>query len=732
MAAGFGEHLGVSGWGSAGRHALAGGVTSVVAVAYCLSFSALIFSGSVKAGLPAALWGFLVAAAAVTLLAGAVTSLPAMLAGPRNPAVAVMSVLAVTIADAARDSGLSEADAVRHVLIAIAIATVLAGTATWALGYFRLGQIVRFVPYPVVAGFLAASGVLLIAGGLRVARGQAVTLGDLGGGLAASEWSRLALALAFAGALLALRRSRLGAGSLPLGIIVASVLLDGVLWRSGGGQDWFLATDGGVAPWSPWTSLGGIDWWVISAGSIEIVSIVAVSLVALLLDITTLEVQRRGAADMDLEFRAIGGANLAVSPVGGLLVGYSIGPSRLIDALGGGSRLSGLAAGAGVAVVVLTGLDLSQFVPRPVLGGLLIYLGVGMVADAMKAPGRRSWLELGLAALIMVAIVAIGYPTGLVLGMIGASLTFAASYSRIGVVRRQVTRQAYAAPVERGPDELKWLSDAGWRIHILWLAGFVFFGSSNALYEEVRRVIGQDTAGRRRWVVLDCGRVIGIDAAAVLSLQKLVHWAQAERIVVAFAAPSEALLAELSAAGLTGADHMVRVFATRNDALEWCENALLSDGGPQRGDADKDAAFEGWLAGEIGEASARTLIDGYLERRMLDTGEVVCALGAPADTIELVAHGSVAVMVPGLGPHPIRVRRMTGRTVVGEMGFFRNLPRAASVMAEEPAIVYQMTRASYQRLLTADSALANRFLEMIVRSLANRVDVANREITALV
>ncbi|MEZ5856022.1 MAG: SulP family inorganic anion transporter [Hyphomicrobiaceae bacterium] len=732
MAIGQTAALGVKNWREAGRQVMAGGVTSVVAVAYCLSFSALIFAGELRVGLPAALWGFLVATAAVTLLAGRVTSLPPMLAGPRNPAVAVMSVLAVTIANEAASHGLSGAEVARHVLVALAIATVLTGTATWAIGHFRLGQIVRFVPYPVVAGFLAASGWLLIVGGLRVARGQPITITDFAGLLEAGEALRLGLAVMLAGGLLALRRSRLGAGSLPVGIIVASVLLDVGLWQSGQPGGWFLPTNGGAAAWSPWTSLGGIDWRLIASAGVEILSIVAVSLVGLLLDITTIEVQRRGAADMDEEFRAIGAANLAVASVGGLSVGYSIGPSRLIDALGGGSRLSGLAAGLGVAVAIASGLDLAQLVPRPVLGGLLIFLGAGLLMEALKAPGRRSWLELGLSVIILAAIVTLGYPTGIVLGMVGACLMFAASYSRIGVLRRHVTRQAYAAPVERSPEELQRLSEDGWRVHVLWLAGFVFFGSSNALYEEIRRVVGGDTSGRVRWVVLDCGRVIGIDASAILSLQKLVNWAQAERIVLVFASASEALLAELAAAGVAGERQMARVFVTRNDALEWCENELLRDVGAVSSMADKDRAFDEWLGLELGPEAGKRLIAGYLERHLLDTGEVVCALGAPADTIELVAHGSVSVMVPGLGSQPIRVRRMTGLTVVGEMGFFRELPRAASVMAEEKAVVYRMTRAAYRRLLEEDSALAARFLELIVRSLANRVDVANREITALV
>ncbi|MDX2156105.1 MAG: SulP family inorganic anion transporter [Hyphomicrobiaceae bacterium] len=728
------------GWAGAGhtmadgwREAMTGIVASLVTLAHCLSFSALIFAGELKSGFPSAFWGFLVATVAVSLLAGTVTTLPPMLAGPRNPAIAVMSVLATTVSAAAATAGLDAAEAARHVLIALAIAGLLTGIGIWALGYFRLGQIVRFVPFPVIAGFLAASGWLLIVGGAQVAIGSPMRLASGMPAVAAPELVRLAAAVAFAALLIGLRRARGGTALLPVAIVGATIALGVVLWLTGSHDGWYLASGGGatVGAWSPLASLGGLDWSIIGGAGVEIVSIAAVSMVALLLDITSLEVQRRAAADMDAEFRSIGAANLAAFAIGGLPVGHALNPSRLIDALGGRARIAGLAGGAAMGLVLVSGIDIAAMVPRPVLGGLLFFLGLGVLAEALKAPGRRSWIELALSLAIMAAIVWLGYLTGIVLGLIGACLLFAASYSRIGVVRRHVTRASFAAPVERAPEALRRLAEEGDRIHVLWLAGFIFFGSSNGLYEEIRRVTGRGSPGRPRWVVLDCGRVSGIDASALLSLEKLVNWAAAADVVLVFAGLSPTLAAELAEARIADPGKGMPVFATRNEALEWCEDGLLAGDGAVP-TADGPAELEGWLSIELGGDQARRLIDGYLERRDLAVGEVVCALGAPSDTIELVATGSVAVMVPGHGERPIRVRRMTGRTVVGEMGFFRELPRAASVVAEEPTVVYLMTRSEYRRLQAEEPELCARFLEFVVRALANRVDVANREITALI
>jgi SulP family sulfate permease len=714
------------GFGPLLRDWSAGVVASLVTLAHCLSFSALIFAGELSAGLPMALWGFMISTALVALLTGAVSTLPPLLCGPRNPVVAVMSVLALTVSAAAAAKGMTGGEAARHVLVALSIASLVTGVLIWLLGVFRLGQAVRFIPFPVIGGFLAASGLLLVAGGIRVGMGARFDPDLLfadGGVLL-----RLFATAMIAAVLLGTRRLRLGAMGLPIIIIAAAIAINLALWLLQARTGWYLSMAGGALGWSPLESISGIDWDILGSASVEIATIAAVSVAALLLDVSSLEVQRRAQADMDAEFRTNGGANLAVVAVGGLTVGVALNPSRLLDALGGRGRGAGLAGGLFVGLVLVSGLDIASLVPRPVLGGLLVFLGAGVVVEALQVPGERSRPEFALTLLIMGAIVGLGYLTGLVLGVVGACLLFAARYSRIDVIRRHVTRAQFAAPVERRLELARLLAEEGSRIHVLWLTGFVFFGSSNRLYEDIRQITSSTSAGRR-WVVLDCSGLTGIDASAVLSFQKLGNWAKAADVVLVFAGASPSLLAELTAGGLFGGQHG-RHFATRSEALEWSEDELLSSL-QGRMAVEGPAAFETWLSREIGKDAANRLIEGDLKRRELAAGEVVCALGAQADTIELVVAGSVAVIVPGLGERPIRVRRMTGGTVVGEMGFFRGLPRAASVIAEEPAIVYIMTRNDYERLIAEDPGLGAKFLGLVIRTLSDRVDAANREITAL-
>ena len=81
---------------------------------------------------------------------------------------------------------------------------------------------------------------------------------------------------------------------------------------------------------------------------------------------------------------------------------------------------------------------------------------------------------------------------------------------------------------------------------------------------------------------------------------------------------------------------------------------------------------------------------------------------------------------------PVRLRTMSGQTVIGEMGFFRHRPRAASVAAQDDAVLYTLTRERMDRMLKEEPELGRSFLEFIIRALSDRVDFANREIAALI
>lgn len=722
------------------RSAGAGLAASLLAIAYSLSFSALLFHGALAAGLPMGFSALLVGSALVGAYVALGSRIVPAAAGPNNPAVAVLVVLAGSVSSLVMSGGGDAASAVRHVLLAFTFATLLTGVLLYGLGALKLGAYVRFVPYPVIGGFLAASGWLLATGGVTVVTGWSWSMSGVGAGAAgtfpSAAWPQLLAAFGFAGVVYGLKRATGRMNALPVAFLVSTLVFDLLLYGGyiDNAETWFLA--GSSEPLAWWPLAGGmggqIDWAVFAAVAMEMVSAAGVTALALLLDVSALEVARAKSFDLDEEFRINGAANILSAPFGGVMGKLSVNGTRLIDETGGTSRASGLIAALLTGAVAVFHVDLAHLVPAPVLGGLLIFIGLSVLSDVLfRSPARRAWSDYALALLIMAAIIHSGYLAGVILGFVGACLMFALSYSRIGVIRRHLTRRVFASNVDRSAAAMRRLEDEGQRIHLFWLAGYLFFGSAHGLFEAIRRALQSVPLGQRTFAILDLADVSGFDTSALLSLVKLRNLAEERGLTLVFAGAPQTMIAALQRLDLIGAKRPHRTFGDRNAALAWCEDAILSeqtDAGTVAGDSEGSLAV--WLGSELGAAAAGR-VARYFERRALAVGDVLYREGEAASSIDLIAGGSAVITLERDGGAAHLVRRMAKCSVVGEMGFFRNGRRTATVTAETETVVFTLTREAYRRLIAEEPDAGAAFLDFIIRTLSDRLEFANKGLAAL-
>ena len=148
----------------------AGTICSILSIAYCLSYAALIFTGPLE--------HLLSYGVAVTFLSAAVggsivalrSSLPFAVAGPDSNISVVLAALVATSSSAwslmAAPTFLSRPSS------PYARQRRLTGLLLCVLGFTRAGRAIRFVPYPVIGGFLGATGWLMITGAIQVVANQ--------------------------------------------------------------------------------------------------------------------------------------------------------------------------------------------------------------------------------------------------------------------------------------------------------------------------------------------------------------------------------------------------------------------------------------------------------------------------------------------------------------------------------------------------------------------------------
>jgi SulP family sulfate permease len=720
-----------------GRDAMAGTISAIVNIAYCISFSALIFQGSIAAGFPLGLAALIMGTMVTGVVVALTTTLVPADAGPDTPAVAVMSVLATTVAAGLAAKGADTETMIINVMVAITVSTFLTGAVLFGLGGLKLGQWLRFVPFPVIGGFLAASGFLLITGGVEVITGSNLTLSP-------SSWAivadmryapQIAVGLAFALFIVLLKRWMDDYLTLPIAFFIFLVVLNVILlWFVNDPEtqaNWYLAAVGALQLWWPIEAVAthDIDWGVMVLSSAEIGAVCGVTAISMLLDVSSLEVARQKSADLDKEFRTNGFANVLASVLGGVAGNLSLNNSLLLQQAGAVTRISGVSVAIVCGLVLFAGADIGSFVPKAILGGMLAYLGTMILIEALvRSPAQRSQTDLALAIAIALVILYFGYLVGVVLGVVGACLLFALSYSRIGVIRRHLTRYELSSSVDRSPEQTRLLQEEGKRVHVFWLSGFIFFGSSNGLFERIRREIEGQKEKPVGYIVLDFSAVQGLDTSAVLSLVKLRNYCEERDVTLVFSGLSDAMHAAFLGAGFFGADRPHQAFATRNEAVEWCEDMVLLY--HEVGEASSHT-FETWLQSELGGDITFERVEPYMTRRELESGVVLFKQGEPSDSVVFQASGCVAITISGEYGRSIRLRRMLGHTVVGEMGFYRNVPRGANVVAEGASVVYILTREAFDRMQEEDSAAAAALHKLIIRLLSDRLEFANREISAL-
>jgi len=240
------------------KDVIAGLIASVVLIGNIVSFGALMFPGDLSGGVPVAIWAMLIGSCVGGIWIALSTSLPPLATSIDSPTGAALVLLSALTASDVRAAGGSLEAAVQSVMLVFTMATLLSGAVLYCLGICRWGSYFRFVPYPVVGGFLAATGYFLIAGAVGMTSGPtAFTLAGLASWKAVDA-ERLAAAALVLGIMVGLRRWVKTPFAMPATLIamwLASVATLHVLQLSGNEHGWYLPSLGALPAWRPFDAL---------------------------------------------------------------------------------------------------------------------------------------------------------------------------------------------------------------------------------------------------------------------------------------------------------------------------------------------------------------------------------------------------------------------------------------------------------------------------------------------
>jgi SulP family sulfate permease len=703
-------------------------VTATLSLAYSLSTSALIFSGPLQKYLGLGMASALVTAALAAFVTALASGFRFAVAGPTSTIAAALAVTVALIDPVLLE--MPENRVVPTVFAVLATATALTGLSLLALGFGRLGKIVRFLPFPVVAGFMGISGWLLASGAVRLTIGLPLTVSSLGPLMMPDKLMSLGMMICFAVFLFFVRRlfrnPTILPGILISGVIAANLAISG-FGLAGKGvlpNDFMIGSGSHFKYVFPLFSdqFGAIDWLIVASILPNILAVVFISVLTCLLTCSGLETDLDVDSDLDHELRVQGVANLVAVAAGGFIGLISVGTTRAAHASGGTGRAVGYITGFICLAALLSGISFIDNVPRFLIGGLQLALGAEVlwmwcIASRERMPLNEWLLVIGIVAVA----IWFGFMPAVLCGIAGGCVLFAFKVSRIEVVRRVYGLDERSSTVVRSEPEIKILAEHGARTKVIELYGFIFFGSAYQLLNVVQAIL----LHKPQRLILDFTNVSGGDSSTTVVLARLTKLLQREGTLLIFAGVPQRILALLHKADVI--DGSVTVVPDRETALQFAEVAILDE---VFAEGPESITLTTWLTQALGcEAHAHRLLP-LLQRTDFKAGDYICRQGDPTDSLIFIERGRIGVMIGAdAGEHCVRV--FGPHTIAGEQGFVLQTPRSASLKVEQDATIWSLSRQTYDTLVETQSDVVVALMRDIIRLQSERLMFATRQASAL-
>jgi SulP family sulfate permease len=713
-------------------------ISSLVVITYQISFGSLIFSGDLtpylSSGIGFCLMGVVLIGSIEALLSGT----PGMVAIPTVGSAVILATMAAGINS---ELGGSPEKVFPTVVAAITVSSLLTGGVFLLLGGLRLGDLIRYIPYPVIGGFLAGTGWLVASGAMKTMNGIPLSWANLGRFAQAGTLIRWLPGLGFGILLFLIARRYKHYLITPLMILGAVSSFYLVLWQTGTSVS--EATQLGLLfkPFPPgmlWQppplgQLVIVDWGTILRQTAEIATLILISSITLLLYASGVELSTGREVDLNRELRACGTGTLAgsftASPPGYTIITMSVLSSRL----GANSRLVGLLVAAICAGVLFFGGQLIALFPKPVLGGVLVFLGLTFMADWLYDGWRKfSRPDYAIVVLITLVMSTFGLLPGLGIGLALAAGLFIVQYSRVPVVKHFFSGRTKRSRVVRTYAQAELLRQEGQALQILELQGYVFFGTANRIYEQLKERLVATDAQPPSVLMLDFRWVNGIDASAALSFVRLKRLLRKYDVLLAFTGLRPEIEQKLRKDVLTQTDQdQWRLFPDLDRGVEWFEQLVLESeagqqaavsaqpgvvqAGQERGGLALLFAALGLAAEEIEQDVDQALLRllGYLERVELAPGQVLISQGEPHKHMYFLDAGELTIEYCTGENQTLRLETSGPGTIVGELGLYLGTPASASVIAAQSSTAYGLSYDNLHRLEMEDpltAALLHRFL----------------------
>jgi SulP family sulfate permease len=714
---------------AASRSRLAGDVwgglaSTLVALPSSIAFGVAVYGVLGPEAAAQGAFAGLVGALALGLVAPIFGGTDRLISAPCAPAAAVMGALAAELLL----RGPSDPD---HVLALMALVGLLAGALQILFGVVGGGTLIKYIPYPVVTGYLSGVGAVIFLKQLPVLladpRGLVVGAVTIAGMLVGSR-----LVTLVPGAILGLAGGLVAYFGLALRWPDLLKLTDNPLvigpLASGG-------TSAVRATLSRTALLANVGWADVGAILVPSLTLAALLSIDTLKTCVVVDALTRSRHDSNREMCGQGIANIVSALLGGLPGAGTSGATLVNIASGAQTRRSAVLEGVFVLVAAVALAPLVAWTPVAALAGILVVVAWRMFdwRSFRLLRQRSTVLDFAVVAVVIVVAVGVGLVTASGVGVALAIVLFVRDQVRGSVIHRKTYGNQIFSHQRRLPAEMTVLEQLGSQTVVCELQGNLFFGTTDQLLREI-----DEDLKTRSHVILDLRRVRTVDYTAVHLLEQIEDRLRERGAELAFSNVPRALptgqdlRVYFDEVGLVRPTSHIRVFNQLSDALEWAEDELLAAAGFARGGEEEPALDLRAIAflRDRKEETVRAFAE-CVEERSYAPGDAVFRQGDLGDEVFFVRRGVVRILLRLSGGGEHHVATVTRGDFFGDMAFLDRGARSADAVASTATDLYVLSRERLDELAARHPRLGLQFFTWLSHVLALRLRHADSEIRAL-
>ncbi|MDP2077785.1 MAG: SulP family inorganic anion transporter [Sulfuricurvum sp.] len=674
---------------------------------------------------------------AVGIIASILGGTDRLISAPSAPAAAVLSAFALEY----MIRGVNP----NTIFIMLMVVALLAGILQITFGAVGLGRLIKYMPFPVVSGYLSGIGLYIIASQSPKFLGmpaethfwdslqnpllwqwQSVTVGSV-----------TIMAMLFAGKLFRTVPAviiALTAGISSyffIGLVDSSLLqinspfIIGKL-SNGDGIDLFTALA------QRFKNLSDLSFDNISQLFFPALTLAALLSIDTLKTCIVLDSMTHSFHNPNKELIAQGAGNITSALIGGMPGSGTMGPTMVNFSSGASSPVSGFVEGIlGILAFLILG-SLIAWIPIASLAGILIVIGFRMIDkhSVQLIKTRKTSLDFLIIVAVALTAVSVSLIAASGVGLILAVILYIAQQIRTSVVYRHFDGLEIQSKLIRNQDETDLLLEKGSEFSVYELHGSLFFGTANQLYAML-----QEDLKTKKYIIIDMKRVQTVDLTAahiLLQIKDMLH--EKDGYLILSRLPhklptGDDLESYFNQVGLLKHLSPIKLFDDLDDAVEWAENKIIQESMLEKKEEELLELHDFDLFKERKEDTIEE-IQSLVESRSFQKGDVIYTQGDPRGEIFLIRRGLVRIMLPGENRKSVHLSTIGQNNFFGEFSFLEGSPHYTDVIAATNTDLYVISRKAFNLFSEHHKKASFHFMQSLATELANRLRLTRSELGA--